>query len=388
MTNNADYDVEQGIRRVLAISGDSHDAFTPFALCDEIIDKIPSLTGNILVIANLEFVYVLLRRGVPGARISFATPNDSKARVAVALGIARVYKYNNVITKEDVDGMKFDVVVGNPPYKRNLHLDFLKISHELLTDNGVGIIIHPGSWVLNEVPGLDKIKDAREWANKYVTEFEFRPFDSCFEEIVLGVPVVMTMFQARENNGKINVLDKAATDTEYEVASIEAITKHGNNSIYQGLKKKILGRISTSSSFREHLNTGGKYYVTMSTLIGGGNFKTNAPFFSFTYKKNAYVRTELESKHTRYFGFQTKEEAENFLTYIKSYFARFCLSIAKFDRSLNPITLSSTPWMDFSKKWTDVELFEHFQLTKEEIEFIYKNIPSFYEDVPKINDPK
>jgi site-specific DNA-methyltransferase (adenine-specific) len=289
-----------------------------------------------------------------------------------------------------VDGMKFDVVVGNPPYKRNLHLDFLKISHVLLTDNGVGIIIHPGSWVLNEVPGLDKIKDAREWANKYVTEFEFRPSVDCFD-VDLGVPVVITKFQGLENAGKINVLDKAATDTEYEVASIEAITKHGNNSIYQGLKKKVLSHISTSNSLRNYLNTKGNYYITLPTLIGngdGGNFKTNAPFFSFTYKKNAYVRTELELKHTRYFGFQTKEEAENFLTYIKSYFARFCLSIAKFDRNLNPITLSSTPWMDFSKKWTDVELFEHFQLTKEEIEFIYKNIPSFYEDVPKINDPK
>ena len=59
-------------------------------------------------------------------------------------------------------------------------------------------------------------------------------------------------------------------------------------------------------------------------------------------------------------------------------FARFCLSLYK--NSVNILSdLQAVPYMDFSQKWTDEKLFEHFKLDPEERNFIKEYIPNWYE---------
>ena len=66
----------------------------------------------------------------------------------------------------------------------------------------------------------------------------------------------------------------------------------------------------------------------------------------------------------------TKQQAENLANYLKTRFARFCHSLAKASQDATSKTYRFVPIQDFSKPWTDAELYAKYNLTEEEIAFI------------------
>lgn len=68
--------------------------------------------------------------------------------------------------------------------------------------------------------------------------------------------------------------------------------------------------------------------------------------------------------------FNTKKEAENFLWYLKTKFFRILVSIKKNTQDSNRIVYSFVPLQDFSKSRTDEELYKKYNLTQKEIDYI------------------
>ena len=66
----------------------------------------------------------------------------------------------------------------------------------------------------------------------------------------------------------------------------------------------------------------------------------------------------------------SKEEAENILKYLKTKFTRFLIAQIAVSQHITRNCFSFVPLQDFSKAWTDEELYAKYALTKEEIEFI------------------
>lgn len=66
--------------------------------------------------------------------------------------------------------------------------------------------------------------------------------------------------------------------------------------------------------------------------------------------------------------------ATNLSTYLKTKFARFLLSLAKNSQRGTAKTYRFVPVLDFSKPWTDAELYEKYGLTPDEIAFIESTI--------------
>lgn len=66
----------------------------------------------------------------------------------------------------------------------------------------------------------------------------------------------------------------------------------------------------------------------------------------------------------------TKQQVENLANYLKIRFARFCHSLAKASQDATSKTYRFVPIQDFSKPWTDAELYAKYNLTEEEIAFI------------------
>ena len=56
--------------------------------------------------------------------------------------------------------------------------------------------------------------------------------------------------------------------------------------------------------------------------------------------------------------------------YLKTKFARFCHSLAKSSQDATAKTYYFVPIQDFSKSWTDAELYEKYHLSQEERAFI------------------
>jgi site-specific DNA-methyltransferase (adenine-specific) len=68
--------------------------------------------------------------------------------------------------------------------------------------------------------------------------------------------------------------------------------------------------------------------------------------------------------------FGAKSEAENYATYLSTRFARFLVSLRKNTQDMYSDRFSFVPMMKFDKPWTDDELYSHFGLTKKETDFI------------------
>ena len=70
----------------------------------------------------------------------------------------------------------------------------------------------------------------------------------------------------------------------------------------------------------------------------------------------------------------TEQSASNLSMYLQSKFARFLLSQAKISQHGTAKTYIFVPTQDFSKPWTDEELYAKYHLTPEEIAFIEATI--------------
>ena len=73
-------------------------------------------------------------------------------------------------------------------------------------------------------------------------------------------------------------------------------------------------------------------------------------------------------------SFDTEDEADNFMTYLKTKFTRFLLAQIAMTQQISKATFAFVPTQDFTKQWTDEELFKKYKLTPEEIAFINRMI--------------
>lgn len=73
-------------------------------------------------------------------------------------------------------------------------------------------------------------------------------------------------------------------------------------------------------------------------------------------------------------AFDTENEAKNLVTYLKSKFVRFLVAQRTSTQHISKASFSLVPMQDFSKPWTDAELYEKYGLSDEEIAFIEATI--------------
>ncbi|RGL28122.1 hypothetical protein DW065_06810 [Bifidobacterium bifidum] len=73
-------------------------------------------------------------------------------------------------------------------------------------------------------------------------------------------------------------------------------------------------------------------------------------------------------------SFDTEDEADNFMTYLKTKLTRFLLAQIAMTQQISKATFAFVPTQDFTKQWTDEELFKKYKLTSEEIAFINRMI--------------
>ena len=72
--------------------------------------------------------------------------------------------------------------------------------------------------------------------------------------------------------------------------------------------------------------------------------------------------------------FDELEQAENMLTYIKTKFTRYLIYVTLSGMHLSTRNYMFVPIQDYSKPWTDLELYNKYELSKEEIDNIEQMI--------------
>ena len=72
--------------------------------------------------------------------------------------------------------------------------------------------------------------------------------------------------------------------------------------------------------------------------------------------------------------FDNKNEAKNLATFLRTRFARFLICLCKNTQNISRDSFNFVPSLPMDEAWTDQKLYEHFGLTAEEIAFIEKMV--------------
>ena len=79
----------------------------------------------------------------------------------------------------------------------------------------------------------------------------------------------------------------------------------------------------------------------------------------------------------------TKEQCFNIMSYMQTRLFRFLVRAKKTTQNGSRNVYQFVPLQDFNKKWTDIELYRKYSLTKEEIAYIEKTIPEM--NIPELD---
>ena len=260
--------------------------------------------------------------------------------------------YKGDYTKE-ITGMKFDLMVGNPPYEKNLHL---KILDNLLPYAKEIVWISPVRWLQDPLAKYKKGTDLLKYKDTILTKLKeaevvkakdavklFDNYDFDNDLAVYHLDTESTvLFDTRKLYDNVWFLDKVVERT---VNEIDSVYDHWLD------KNKL------------DLN---RPFVRMTALIGSRSHKHKL------FPKQHETVFAKNAKKVGGLNFNTQEEAENFFQYMQTDFIKFLGITIK--RDVN-VPLAYIPYMsDYTHSWTDEDLFKLFDITEEEQKIIHDTV--------------
>jgi len=340
--------------------------------------------------------------------------------------IAKLLKQNksfNQITMRDSinegdDIVNFDVVIGNPPYQQStsqhsaqgkpIYDKFVNIS-KAVAPEFVSMII-PSRWFAGGM-GLDSFRDAMRTDTCIAKMVSFANGKDCFPDtstggicyflrdtnwentchftsVINGVrhsdsrnlsefPVILRDNVAQKIVRKMQSFNQTALSEEvcsinvFGFESKERGTTTPFEDGYELLSSKGIGFIS-KDELKQGQELADKYKVIVGQVISE---HAAEPDKNGQYKLLSSLRI-LPPKQICNFSylvvktFNSEQEAVNFKQYLATRFVRYLILQSVSSIHLTKEKFRFVPMQDFSKAWTDAELYEKYGLTDEEIAFI------------------
>jgi hypothetical protein len=366
-------------RSLQIFEGADQNEHTTFSLIKKMISKINKLSEKkkFLVIFNPEIVISLVEDfNVSPDAISFLADHQSKIYAVKECNITSSRWKRNLIefmlNMEEEKMPKFDVILGNPPYKKNFHLEILsKLSKkcDILT------FIQPSN------PFLDQrkkniYKKHLEKIDLPLSSIEIVNSSTSFPDAKIQSLVCITYFDKNHITSSVDYSNEI-TGINKKTMSPDVFTglrgyKQLHDMFFNLELSKSLKSIKLKKSDVEKTNY---FYVGLPKLrgnVGDKNKFFKDDFFTYYSKSKIKVMSAGDKclSRTYNFEFKSKNEAENFVSYLDTRFAKAMLLIKK--RDFHP-KFCSTPIVDWNVKWTDQMLFSKYNLTQDTIDFILNN---------------
>jgi hypothetical protein len=277
------------------------------------------------------------------------------------------------MTQPTQPSMKFDVVVGNPPYQGTLCLKFL---HQACEIGEHVLYVMPTTWLLDKKHIYKPYESARVAVGdrlQHVTLFNGNEQFGIDSFLPLGVFDI-----AAPHERPIEVIDRCNNMT-LTYNSIDDINKFSDTVVFPNLADKYVTARDRLGHVGLHTQTNGSFFVNFSPIRGHVNNKGSKmvadDFYTMVTRD---LKVERSASKKRWWSFNTQQEADNFLSYLKTDFARFGLAIYKNTQNLGPTDMACIPWLDFTRSWSDKQLYDMFGITSKEQVFIKDNIPLYY----------
>lgn len=314
-----------------------------------------------------------------------------------------------VMRKGFGEEMKFDVVIGNPPYNRGMDLDFVNLGFDLCKKYCV--MITPAKW-------QTAADDYRGCASKTIDYKGFREKLVPHMSKVVFYPDCLDIFEIAQNDGiTYYILDKNKEKDEECVVENRCIRQEYFNSIetrtinnretLHNIGNKIIEYLGKYRKFNYYNSTIIKsYYVATTALFSnslgqGGSYDWDAGKIRvgsageggllLTKKGNVQVLSgsEIRDKNKSLptskkitFSSDSYSECSSFISYIYTKFVRFFLLIneSQMNNAVKPdwfrfvpappaqqVNPNANPWDHI---YTDEELYKAFNLPQKYIDVI------------------
>jgi len=205
-------------------------------------------------------------------------------------------------------------------------------------------MVHPSAWLIKPTPSTTEQR-SRSIVSKYKTTFTFIKGLYYF-----GVhqysPCSITHIHINKPPSKIYIKDTTQNRT-LTFNTVKDINYICDSKEYFQLRKQIIS-LAINNSLFDHIGTHGNYYVTLPKVRGSSAGRIEhkdgvlcKDFYTLIAKD---TMPTTEPTGDMFIGFNTLKEANSFIKYIKTDFARFCLALLKFDANIHPSKLKYVPW--------------------------------------------
>lgn len=382
---------------------DTQNIFTPPELCREMLSQIEFKgSEKVLVLYNLEFALILNKEfGLPASNIYIYTNSKTK-QVFSKYGFEVLY-FEDTLGIKNID-MKFDIVVGNPPYnasiaQKKLWPSFVEIAFKHLHKNGYFVFVIPSIWVKRD--GI-KIKRATKIFNTIQLNVINLDVNKYFPHIGEEICYVLAQNSIRNSVTKF-IKENQVKEIEYQG---QPVSFSKNEELKFLIYKKFLSHPNKFSKVKtkDFSNDYKKQELfDLGLLKKSPTTQYNIPVY-FTASQTFYTKPEyinfgwrlilsfsghyfVPGKEEKYmpvvenmgvssggFALEVKNKVEglNARSIFSSKLFRFYIDTEKTGGFNTGIT--KLPLLDYSKSWTDQEIYEYFGLTQEEINLIESTI--------------
>lgn len=330
------------------------------------------------------------------------------------------YEWIHVLNPEEIFKMKFDVIISNPPYAQDtagagrqakpIYNQFIEQAKKLNPKYMTMII--PSRWFAGGM-GLDDFR-ATMMNDNHISEIvDFTNSKDCFPGISVSGGVCYFLWE-RDTTGDCNftnIINDERTTLVRPLNEFPTLVRYNNavsiiHKILQQKESRFDEIISSlmpyglSTSYRGRSNkaendltlhaSNGISYINRSEITKGFDTvdsykilvsKTSAEHAGEPGKDGKFkvipssikVLGPSEVCTHSYFvvgNWDNPDVAENALTYIKTKFVRCLMLLCISGFGLSKLVFPFVPMQDFSKAWTDEELYEKYNLSESEINFI------------------
>lgn len=334
------------------------------------------------------------------------------------------YAYEFIhLDPEKVFNMKFDVVVGNPPYQlstgqgqsqaKPVYHRFIEQAKKL--NPHYLVMITPSRWMAGGM-GLGAFREAMLQDRRIKQMVDYSLSTECFPGVDIAGGINYFLWDrdydgnceytyidggSREtrsrqlnqypiyvrNNLAIPIVEKVEAAGHESISTImSSLGPFGLGTAERGIKKdngncwKLLSSAGRSFVKREKVENGTEYISKWKVILGKATSAGAATADSSGMRKVIATLDILEPGAVCTFSyfiggaFDTRDEAINCEGYLATKFARFLLLQGLTGININKEKFIFVPLQDFTRSWDDAALYRKYDLKDEEISLIESTI--------------
>ena len=309
--------------------------------------------------------------------------------------------------KRMLSKVEFDVIIGNPPYEsatadgrkdqaNNLWSKFTKKAFEIVKKDGVVAFVTPTSW-LSPAADIGKGKNGIRFIRDYFQKLSvvYMNINECAKHFSVGSTFSYFVVKNTETTAFKTEILTDETSYTIDLRDIEYFPKTMNKlaisiskkTLEHSVKFGFIGNNLPECRIEFVREKTDEYDVpAYHTSAKGGTYWYAKEHISTSSRKKVVVSISGEfnpvydnigelnfTNMCKAYYLNSNDNMESIKSFLGSKLIKFLMKQNKYTGWVAPI-INDLPIIDKTKLWVDEELYTHFNLTQEEIDYIEANV--------------